>query len=271
MIYYKKNNNSKLFSYFNDLSENKIKNMQNFVPIYSRFFSLNTNNYNAINLNHTHNIHSIKEIIDQNHYSIYTFSEKTKSKKASFFKFSPLLDTTKYMAGKYKDISRNIILNLPKVGESDKILKKIDCFDNAAYTDSFFSFLSSKLLNEHKFIHGIDFYGSFLGIKDKLKVDITDDLEYLYDYEFFHKNKNVLFETDKINEELINKEDYIYLNYKDAIKEKIYDSSISFERYKELYLSALTLKKPYSTIISAINSRFKTTLYADISEYIESK
>ena len=47
----------------------------------------------------------------------------------------------------------------------------------------------------------------------------------------------------KINEELINKEDYIYLNYKDAIKEKIYDSSISFERYKELYLSVLKRKK----------------------------
>jgi len=27
----------------------------------------------------------------------------------------------------------------------------------------------------------------------------------------------------QINEELIDKEDYIYLNYKDAIKEKIYD------------------------------------------------
>ena len=64
MIYYKKNNNSKLFSYFNDLSENKIKNMQNFVPIYSRFFSLNANNYNAINLNHTHS--KYKHIVNIN-------------------------------------------------------------------------------------------------------------------------------------------------------------------------------------------------------------
>ena len=203
IIFYKKNNNSKLFSYFNDLSENRIKNMQNYIPIYKRFFSLNQNNFNAINLNHKHNIHTIEKIIDINHYSIFTTCEKTKNKKASFFKFSPLLDTTKYMAGKYKDISLNIITNLPKVEESSSIIKKINCFDNSAYTDSFFSFLSSKLLNQHKFIHGIDFYGSFLGIKHRLTVGITDDLEYLYDYDFFHKNKNILFETDKINEGLL--------------------------------------------------------------------
>ena len=203
MIFYKKNNNSKLFSYFNDLSENKITNMQNFIPIYTRFFSLNKNNFNAINLNHKHSIHSVKKVLDNNHYSIYTTCEKTKNKKESFFKFSPLLDTTKYMAGKYKDISLNIIKNLPKVGENESIIKKIECFDNSAYTDSFFSFLSSKLLNQHDFIHGVDFYGSFLGIKHRMKVDITDDLEYLYDYDFLHKNKNILFETDKINEGLL--------------------------------------------------------------------
>ena len=65
-----------------------------------------------------------------------------------------------------------------------------------------FSYLSSKLLNDYGFVHGIDFYGSFLGIKENFRVDITDDLEYLYDYDFFHNN-NTLFTTDKINEELL--------------------------------------------------------------------
>ena len=40
-IYYKKNDNSKLFSYLSEKTENKVKNIKNFVPIYSRFFSLN--------------------------------------------------------------------------------------------------------------------------------------------------------------------------------------------------------------------------------------
>jgi len=62
----------------------------------------------------------------------------------------------------------------------------------------------------------------------------------------------------KINEELIDKEDYIYLNYKDAIKEKLYDSSITFERYKELYLLALKRKT------KANNYQRKSSLRSDI-------
>ena len=59
-------------------------------------------------------------------------------------------------------------------------------------------------------------------------------------------------------EELIDKEDYIYLNYKDAIKEKLYDSSITFERYKELYLLALKRKT------KANNYQRKSSLRSDI-------
>ena len=63
--------------------------------------------------------------------------------------------------------------------------------------------MSSQLLNNYNFVHAIDFYGSFLGIKETFKYNITDDLEYLYDYDFFHKNNGELFTTDKINEELL--------------------------------------------------------------------
>ncbi len=62
----------------------------------------------------------------------------------------------------------------------------------------------------------------------------------------------------KINEQLINKDDYIYLNYKDAIKEKIYDSSVTFERYKELYLSALKRRKKVN------NYQRKSSLRSDL-------
>ena len=120
----------------------------------------------------------------------------------SFFKFAPLLDPTKYMAGKYKDISKNEGSILPDISENS-IYKRINCVDNASYVDGFFSYLSSKLLHEYGFIHGLDFYGSYLGIKEKFKYDITDDLEYLYDYEYFHKNKDILFKTEIIHEDLM--------------------------------------------------------------------
>ena len=86
----------------------------------------------------------------------------------SFFKFSPLLDPTKYMAGKYKDISKNNGLILPDISDNS-IYKRINCIDNASYIDGFFSYLSSKLLHDYGFVHGLDFYGSFLGIKEKFK------------------------------------------------------------------------------------------------------
>ena len=205
-IYYKKNDNSKLFEYLADSSNNKVKNIKNYIPIYSRFFSLNDNNFNAINLNHKYHIHSIKseEENKKNTFNVFLHdSSKNKLSRQSFFKFSPLLDSTKFMAGKYKDISQNIIRNLPKLQPNKDVLKKMECCNNCAYTDSFFSYLSSQLLHHHKFAHGIDFYGSFLGIKDKFQVDITDDLEYLYDYEHFHDNQNILFETDVIDEGML--------------------------------------------------------------------
>ena len=204
-IFYKKNNNKELFKFFLDNSENRITEMQNYIPIYSRFFSLNETNDNKINLNNKYSIKKIKNQESENKFKILVEANdanNTNHSKDAFFKYSPLIDPSKYMAGKYKDISQNIIHNLPKLN-SKNILKKFNCHDNSAYIDSFFSYLTSQLLNTYKFIHGIDFYGSFLGIKENFKFDITDELEYLYDYDYFHKNRNILFRTDEINEELM--------------------------------------------------------------------
>ena len=52
-----------------------------------------------------------------------------------------------------------------------------------------------QLLHKHSFIHGIDYYGSFLGIQKQYRFDIIDDLEYLQTYDFFHENISKLFHT----------------------------------------------------------------------------
>ena len=239
-IHYNKNRNSDLFSYFSDLSKNKITNMQNYIPIYSKFFSLKSNNYNDINLNHHYSIEKITEITGENDFNILVKTDNGQHTKKSFFKYSPLLDTSKFMVGKYKDISKNVLENLPKItNDKETVLKKIICQDNSAYTDSFFSFLSSKILHNHNFVHGIDFYGSFLGIKDKLKIDITDDLEYLYDYDFFHENSNILFSTDKINEALMDDDtrknrNSIRIEKEETIDIKELDNSIFDGLFEEL-------------------------------------
>ena len=204
-IFYKKNDNSKIFRYFEKTETNKITKLQNYIPIYKKFFSLNDNNFNFINLNQKYSLKKVKlKNKDNDNVFMIKIEDENNNEKSvdSFFKFSPLLDPTKYMAGKYKDISNNKGSILPDISKNS-IYKRINCLDNASYIDGFFSYLSSKLLHEYGFIHGLDFYGSYLGIKEKFKYDITDDLEYLYDYDYFHENKNVLFSTDKINEELL--------------------------------------------------------------------
>ncbi len=199
-ISYNKNNNKKLFS---NLEEEGIIKVQNYLPIYDRFLLLNENNYNLVNLNHKYSIHDIVERKSNNIFNItIKDSDKNSYIKESFFKFSPLLDPVKYMVGKYKKVSKEKIMELPKLKDA-KCSKKVSDKNNSAYTDGFFSYLSSILLNHYKFPHGLNFYGSFLGIQSKHSVNIIDDLEFLYNSDYFHENLNELFETEDISEELL--------------------------------------------------------------------
>ena len=70
---------------------------------------------------------------------------------------------------------------------SNTCSKKVLDSNNSAYVDSFFSYLSSKLLNNTGFVHGFNFFGSFLTIQNQFKLNIYDDLDYLYYFDFFNK------------------------------------------------------------------------------------
>ena len=123
-----------------------------------------------------------------------------KSKVECFIKFSPLLDITKYISGKYNKSNKNIQL-LPKLNNNNNCYSKIIDKNNSAYIDGFFSFLTSKLLNKFKFIHGTNFYGSFLGIKNELIANIDEDMSYIYNSEFFHTNNDELFKLINFDED----------------------------------------------------------------------
>ena len=192
-IFYQKNDNQTLFTKCNDLV--KLYDIQNYVPIYNKFFSFKETNFNSINLNHKLFITNINKKISEN---IYNIELNNNTKKQSFFKFSPLLDPVKYMIGKYEKNNLELLPN--KKNNPESIHGKLLDENNSSYVDSFFSYLSSKLLENYNFIHGIDFYGSFLGIKHDYLFNVADDLDYLIDSEYFHKHKNDLFEiTDNID------------------------------------------------------------------------
>ena len=160
-LFYKKNNNGKLFEH---LEENGFQNVQNYFPLLSNFFKLEDNNYNKINLNQKYSINLIQATENNNNFTLSCQDENSNDHiYKSFFKFSPLIDPVKFMVGKYEKINKSIIETLPKLKDNgclDKVMDK----NNSAYVDGFFSYLTSQLLHHHSFSNGLDFYGTFTAI-----------------------------------------------------------------------------------------------------------
>ena len=193
---YKKNDNAALFATLENSELLNVSNTQNYVPLYSRLFTLNQTNYNNINLNNPLSLVSIHNKETENKFDGTVVNQRgTEYSKPVFFKLSPLLDPIKFMTGKY-DISDTNLLKLPDIIDLEVGHAKTKDPNNAAYVDSFFTYLTSQMLHAHGFIHGLDFYGSFLATKKDYMVDVGDDLEYLYDSNFFHKHRGSLFEMD---------------------------------------------------------------------------
>lgn len=231
-INYQKRKNIELFKHFEDPNSLFLSKTQNYIPIYSRFFNLNDNNYNSINLNNKWYISSINpegNVEDNDNLfmcrikNIHT--NKMKDREV-FFKLAPLLDPYKYMIGKY-DISNPKLFNLPTLHSSaeDCNSKFIDV-NNSAYVDGLFLFLSSQLSNTYNFTHGVEYYGSFLGIKNEFRINVFDDIDYLNSSEFFNKNKNILFKVDDY--------DYLFQQEHTKLKPLTIGNNISLKSLKSV-------------------------------------
>ena len=168
----------------NDYNPFRIDHFQNYNPLHNRVVALSETNYNSVQLNHKFLFRNIDTVID--------ISDNTLHSKPVFIKYSPLLDPIRYMIGKYVNDGDNIY-KLPQLNSIVTENPKINDHNNAAYTDSFFYFLTSKALHTYDFIHGIDFYGSFLGIQEKYKMNVADDIEYLMTSQYFNENIDKLF------------------------------------------------------------------------------
>ena len=158
-----------------------IKNIQQYNPIYSLFFEMNSTNYNSICLKHPYHMVNTNSIYDEVN-NVILRNQKI------HIKYAPLLDPIHYLIGKYEKEGDKIRV-LPDINLGSNGLPKITNYNNSAYIDCFFSFLSSQLYFHHGFQNGIPFYGSYLGIQEKYKMDVSDDYEYLQDSDFFNCKK----------------------------------------------------------------------------------
>jgi hypothetical protein len=257
-LHYKKQDNSKLFHTFSTIENLTVNNVQNYIPIYETFFTLSKNNANTMNLNHTYSLMDILEMTSYNSCTakVIDICNNTVDREV-FFKFSPLLDPIKYMIGKY-DISDNNLLNIPSF-ENENSHFKIRDKNNASYTDGFFSFLSSKLLNEHNFIHGTDFYGAFLGNKKDFNINIYDELDYLHESKYFCQHKNSLFELDnKYYDEYCD-------NYTKTNREKLSIQDVFIDNSNNCSNPTIIDLK-YINDISGLNNLFITANTADYKD-----
>ena len=187
-LYYRKNKNEELFHQLEN-STLGLEKLQNYVPLYEKFFSLNTSNFNSINLNQKYYLHSINEEVDTHSLEVNVADNSNNMLKRSVFcKFSPLLDPLKYLTGKY-DLSGNSTIALPQFNTSNAFPKLLDK-NNSSYVDAFFTYLSSQLLHNYDFLNSIDYYGAFICQQKKFIYNIADDIDYLNENDFFHENKN---------------------------------------------------------------------------------
>ena len=198
-IDYQKRKNQELFKSLEDPKSLFLSNAQNYIPIYKRILSLNESNYNGVNLNHRWYLSSVKGSIDDcpNLFECKVKNIQTQKVKDKdvFFKMAPLLVPYKYLIGKYA-AQADKMLNLPDYNSNETTIASFTDPNNCAYVDGMFLYFTNSLIHEHKFVHGVDYYGSFLAIKNNFKVNVFDDIEFLHKSDFFNKNKNKLFQID---------------------------------------------------------------------------
>ena len=163
-----------------------INDIQSYNPVYSRFFDMDETNYNKITLNHKYQIYDLKTVYDGNSFL----------SKDIFVKFSPLLDPLNYLRGKY-DLEASISHTLPKLDSTlDTCLPKVLDINNSSYVDGLFTYLTSMMKDTHGWVHGVEYYGSFLGIQKTFRYNIADDLDFLTKCPFFQNNINKYFTID---------------------------------------------------------------------------
>jgi hypothetical protein len=183
-----------------ELKKINVENAITYSPMFKLLFKLNDSNHNTITLNNKYQIHSIKKVINYNSINLNCI-EKHKNKnthikveKDCFVKYAPLVDPFKYLCGNEEHIEDKIpVFDINNQIEFNSI---VDSPFNPSYVDSFFSYLSSQLKNTYNLENGIDFYGSFCGIKNNFKVSISDEFSLLNNSTFFMEQNNKLFTVD---------------------------------------------------------------------------
>jgi len=202
IISYTKRKNDQLFDSLKSEELMNMENIQNYIPIYNRFFKFTETNYENVIMDTSF---IIQKVLSKDETpNTYTCLVETNTdcsnqevkteKRPVFCKLAPLIDPYKFMIGKMTN--NETIFNLPKLINNDVTYSNLTDVNNSAYTDGMFVYFSNLLNTQFGFVHGLLYYGSYIGIKRNFRINIYDDIEYLANSTFFKKHKNVDFEVE---------------------------------------------------------------------------
>ena len=195
-VNYTKRRNIELF---NQLKEEEIMDMeyiQNYIPIYTRFFDMNPTNCENVSMHNPLYVNRVVEKETPVTYRVVLSSADGKKTQTNsvFCKIIPLTDPYKFLTG--KTFNDSDIFNLPTYTDSHASNPCLVDVNNNAYVDGMFTHFTSLLQSHTTFVHGVSYYGAFAGVKRNLAVNIYDDLEYLHGSSFFNSHKNVDFQVE---------------------------------------------------------------------------
>lgn len=180
-----------------------ISDVQFYSPILNSSFVLNDSNFNMIILKSELVLRKILKKETYNTYECKLVNSNIGTNMLAYFKFSPLFDPVKYCVNKVENLPSSFVDCLPKFNTEDYRFECTDDKNNMAYVDGFFTYLSSVLLVKYQFINGVNFFGSFIGLKNDFKYDILDELDVVVGDEEFKKNLNDKFTVDNSFNELM--------------------------------------------------------------------
>jgi hypothetical protein len=223
-------------------------------------------------------------------YNKYEIIDKNGVKKECFKKFITLVDYVKFLIGKYKNdniqllpsdetVETPIVPNNATDTESETSItdiavtdtkqnpslfkEYINSYHNYAYVDGFFYYLSSTLL-EKGFVHGLDFYDSYVCITKQCEIDIVDDFEYLCDSNYFsEKLNNQFYFKDENLGDLFNKKEPI------VISDKNEEIAFEVENLDEIETETDIELEPLINDIEEIDTDIHEDSDSDIDSNIE--
>jgi hypothetical protein len=188
-------------------------------------------------------------------YNKYEIIDKNGVKKECFKKFITLVDYVKFLIGKYKNDNIQILpgeklpekdsennenksditdISDTKISETSMFNEYINCYHNYAYVDGFFYYLTSTLL-EKGFIHGLDFYDSYICISKECEINIVNDFEYLCDSNFFSEklNNQFYFKNENLGDFFNKKEPIVIGDDNEPIEFEELEESTEIEETEE--------------------------------------